>query len=111
MGLISFLLSRDAMGHAFSINYKGNGAFPTLCGAILTMAIQVLTLVQLVKLSTEMTEMSEPNIQSYERPLLYSETVENGELNFYDSFFSVGIVLHDERKQSHLSLPEQVGTW
>ena len=111
MGLLSFLLSRDAMGHAFSINYKGNGAYPTLCGAILTIAIQVLTLFQLVKLSTEMIEMSEPNIQSYERPLLISETTDYGDLNFYDSFFSVGVVLFSESEVGFIPLPEQVGSW
>ena len=111
MGLLSFLLSRDAMGHAFSINYKGNGAYPTLCGAILTIAIQVLTLVQLVKLSTEMIEMSEPIIQSYERPLLVSESIDYGELNFYDSFFSVGVVLHSDIENGFIPLPEQVGSW
>ena len=111
MGFLSFLLSRDAMGHAFSINYKGNDTFPTFCGAILTVAIQVLTLVQLLKLSIEMLEMSEPSIQSYERPLLYSETVENGELNFYDSFFSLGVVIKEIRTQEFIALPEQVGSW
>ena len=73
MGFLSLLISRDAMGHAFSINYKGADTYQTACGAILTLAIQLLTLVALVKLTLEMVEMSEPNIQSYERPLLLSE--------------------------------------
>ena len=111
MGFLSFLLSRDAMGHAFSINYKGKDTYPTLCGAFLTMAIQVLTLVQLVKLSVEMIEMSEPNIKSYERPLLYSETLDFGELNFYDSFFSVGVAIFHTKMRQFTAVPEQVGNW
>ena len=58
-----------------------------------------------------MIEMSEPNIQSYERPLLITETEDYGELNFYDSFFSVGVVLFNSENPKFMHLPEQVGSW
>jgi len=44
MGLASFILNRDAMGHALSVNYKGNGAYPTMFGGLISIAIYFLVL-------------------------------------------------------------------
>ena len=109
MGLLSLLISRDAMGHAFSINYKGADTYQTACGAMLTLAIQLLTLVSLVKLTLEMVEMSEPNIQSYERPLLLEEADDLGEINFFDSRFSIGVALMSHTEGGFIDIPEELG--
>ena len=109
MGLLNFLISRDAMGHVFSINYKGADTFQTALGGVLTLIIQLLTLVSLLKLTIEMIEMSEPNIQSYERPLLLEEVLELGEINFYDNRFVFGIVLESKEQREFIDLPQEVG--
>ena len=45
MGFASFLLGRDTMGHAFGVNYKGNGTYPTPLGAFISSSIQILALI------------------------------------------------------------------
>ena len=62
MSLLRFLLARDSIGHAFAITYKGSDQFPTLIGAILTILIKCLVIVQLVKKSIDLVEMSDPSI-------------------------------------------------
>ena len=76
---------------------------------MLTLAIQLLTLVSLVKLTLEMVEMSEPNIQSYERPLLLEEVDDLGEINFFDSRFSIGVVLMSTATHEFIDIPEEIG--
>ena len=44
MGLSSFLLNRDTMGHPIMLNYKGRESFPTMVGAILSLVIKALVL-------------------------------------------------------------------
>ena len=45
MGVARFLLGRDTMGHAISIKYKKESAYPTPLGAFLSIAIQIFTLI------------------------------------------------------------------
>ena len=81
MGFASFLLGRDTMGHAFSINYKGNGSYQTPLGACITIIIQVLALIQCLQQSRSMIEMTDPLIQSYKRSMYRSEIDSFGAMN------------------------------
>ena len=45
MGFVSFLLGRDTMGHAFSVNFKGNKAYPTPIGAFISTSIKIFVLI------------------------------------------------------------------
>ena len=40
-----FLLSRDTLGHAYSLKYGGNDSYNTYVGAILSLGISVLVLI------------------------------------------------------------------
>ena len=51
----------------------------------------MLTLVQLITLAVSMIEMSDPNIQSYKRPLYRNEVEDFGQINLDQSFFNFGI--------------------
>ena len=73
MGLLSFLLGLDKLGHSLTVTYKGNETHPTILGAIFTITIQVLVIIKLVNKSTSLISMSDPSIQSYERPLYQDE--------------------------------------
>lgn len=48
MGMLSLLLGRDQMGHTLGINYKGNDSHPSVLGAVLTLGIQIVVLIQLI---------------------------------------------------------------
>ena len=56
------VLSQDMLGHPLSVNYKGEQAYRTVVGAVVSTGIRVLTLVQLITLSISMLEMQDPNI-------------------------------------------------
>ena len=69
MGLISFILRRDSLGHPLAINYKGNEEHPSFLGAFISITIHLLVSVQLLYKLIELLDMSDPSIQSFERPI------------------------------------------
>ena len=65
MGVLKFLRDRDNFGFLFSLNYKGDETHQTYLGAIVSLAIKVVVLLQLINLMIAMIQMSEPAIIAY----------------------------------------------
>ena len=93
MGFLSFLLGRDTMGHALTINYKSEGDYHTLLGALLSISIQIFTLIQCIQLAMSLIEMSDPTVQSYKRSMYQSELNTFGSMNLKENFFNFGLVV------------------
>ena len=93
MGFMSFLLSRDMLGHDLSITYKGETTFNTKLGAFLSIAVQVLVLIQLIQLTIDMLQMNDPTILSYNRPLYEEEVSELGQINLNEFRLNFGVFL------------------
>ena len=110
MSFTSLLLSRDMLGHPLSINYKGSATFKTILGAILSIGIQVLVLIQLIQLTIDMVQMNDPIILSYSRPLYEEEVNDFGQINMneYRLDFGVYVVRGDNRAEP-IEIPEGIG--
>ena len=93
MGLRNLLLSQDKLGHSIGVNYKGNEKFSTLLGAALSILITIMVLVQFLQKSIALVEMSEPTIQTYDRPIYPSEQEQFGEILLKDYQFNAGIAI------------------
>ena len=108
---MSFLLSRDMLGHKIQINYKGNATFNTKLGALMSIFIQVLVLFQLIQLTIDMVQMNDPTILSYNRPLYIEEIDDLEKINFYDYKFNLGVYFtkKDERSTEATELPADMG--
>ena len=84
-----FFLGRDILGHSISINYRGNTSYNTYLGALLTIGVQMLVLVQLVQKSIDLYSMEDPNVTIMSRPIYEEES--NQLYNFKDHRFDVGV--------------------
>ena len=71
--LLRFLRNRDSYGHPIHLFYKGDESYQTYLGAFLTFLAQILTFVLFIGVVTEIIEMKEPIVSSFERPMLTSE--------------------------------------
>ena len=56
-----------------------------------------------------MVDMTDPSIQSYERPMLKAELDDYGTVLFGDYHFYVGVSLKDRNNQKNLEIPEDIG--
>ena len=69
-----FLLSRDSLGHAYSLKYQGSDRYNTYVGAIISITISALVIVFLTQRLTSLIGMSEPTIEFHER-ILYEDEI------------------------------------
>ena len=53
--------------------------------------------------------MTNPDIQSFERPLLIEEVQDFGELSLQDNYFNFGIYLYDDDADEYYEIPERFG--
>ena len=86
-----FFLGRDILGHSISINYRGNTSYNTYLGALLTIGVQMLVLVQLVQKSIDLYSMEDPNVTIMSRPIYEEESSQV--YNFKDHKFDVGVAI------------------
>ena len=108
MGLISFILGRDSLGHPLRINYKGNQEHPSFLGAFISITITVLVTVQLLHKLTELLDMSDPSIQSYERPIYLDEIKEYGIVSLPEMKYHYGVYF-EKTGGRPVEIPESVG--
>ena len=80
MGFLKLLLGRDQMGYEPKLTYMGNQQYRTKLGAVLTLLVQLLVIMQLIKQLVKLVEMSEPNVHSYQRPMYEYEITDLGEV-------------------------------
>ena len=109
MGFGTFILSRDLLGHAHSINYRGSTTYNTYVGSILSICIYVLVLVQLVDKITDLVEMRDPTVSSLERPMFEEESIEFGDINLDEHRFNFGVYLKNGSSNEALEIPSSIG--
>ena len=63
------LLARDVFGEPIHVAYKGHETFRTTPGSILTLLLQVFTMVYMVTKIIEVVEQTDPQIVKYSKPL------------------------------------------
>ena len=76
------LRSLDNFGHPIQLNYKGNETYQSACGGLLTIAVQVITLIASISALTEVFGMKDPKITSYTRPLTEEDRDDLGVISF-----------------------------
>ena len=105
-----FLLSRDLLGRANSINFKGEDSYNTKVGAVLSIGILIIVLIQLIKNSVNLTDMRDPSILQYSRLIYESEASDLDEINLNEYQFNVGFYFVDPNNSTHIvQLPESIG--
>ena len=85
-----FLLSRDLLGRANSINFKGEDSYNTKVGAVISVGIFIIVLIQLIGKTVDLTDMRDPSILQYSRLIYESEASDFGEINLNEYQFNVG---------------------
>ena len=63
------LRALDVFGHAIKVNYKGEEAYNSVFGGILTLTMYVLTIVVIIRSAEEIVLMNDPVLQEYSVPL------------------------------------------
>ena len=91
----NLLRNRDAYGHPIGVFYKGDDAYQTLLGGVLTLAAQILTFVLLIQAIQEIIQMQEPAINSYETFLDAEARDEIGAVNLKEKGTVIAIMLHE----------------
>ena len=76
------LRSLDNFGHPIQLNYKGNETYQSACGGLLTIAVQVITLIASISALTEVFGMKDPKITSFTRPLTEKDRDDLGVISF-----------------------------
>ena len=87
----SLLRNRDAYGHPISVFYKGDDAYQTLLGGVMTLTAQILTFVLLTQAIQEMIQMEQPTINSYETVTDVDARLERGAVNLKEKGFVIAI--------------------
>ena len=75
---------------------------------MLTLVVQLLVLVQIIKLLVKLVEMSEPSIQSYQRPMSEEVITDLGEVILSEFHYNFGILFTDQ-KGAPYHLPASMG--
>ena len=75
---------------------------------MLTLFVQLLVLVQIIKQLAKLVEMSEPSIQSYQRPMGEEEITDLGEVILSEYHYNFGILFTDQ-KGAPYHLPASMG--
>ena len=66
VSFMSILRNRDSYGHPIGVFYKGDDAYQTLLGGVMTLTAQILTFVLLTQAIQEIIQMEEPAVNTYE---------------------------------------------
>ena len=68
-----FLRNRDSFGHTIQLVYKGQGTYNSVIGGVLTLLVQVLTLVMIIQAMQDLFLMKDPMITNFEKHLTKEE--------------------------------------
>ena len=60
--LARFIKDFDVFGHPISVYYKGEETYQNMLGGILTVLVQILTLILVLNSAKEIWQMNEPTI-------------------------------------------------
>ena len=82
--LAKFLKDCDVFGHPISVYYKGEETYPSVLGGVLTVAVQILTLILVLISVKEIWLMEDPTITQYAKPITMQNRKEIGDVNFAD---------------------------
>ena len=110
--LLKLFLSRDRLGHSFSLNYGGSEMHATKLGALISVTIQLLVAILLVQKSIEVVDMNDPTVEVLSRPLFKEEVEDFGVINVDEYRFNIGMQffqLDDEGDTVPLDVPESIG--
>lgn len=109
--MLKFLLSQDMLGHPLSLNYRGDSEYNTKLGAIISIAVRVIVLAQMVQLGIAMFAMTDPSILSYARPLYESEVNDFGQMNLNEYRFNIGVFFSEgeDADSKIVEIPASVG--
>ena len=107
-----FLSNRDLFGHSFQLLYKGDEAYNTVIGGILTLMVQLLTLVMAIRAYEEVVMMNDPRIINYTKPVGSEEISDLLPLKFDDSDFVIAFKasVTNKRTSQPTELPPTLGT-
>lgn len=106
-----FVRGLDDFGHPIQVNYKGEETFQSLLGSVLTIVVQVLTVINIVRAIKEITLMQEPQIESYEVPISVEEQMQNKSVSFAEMQFYFGVIVTVESDAGDQSsrIPPELG--
>ena len=105
--LVRLLVAMDDFGHKQPLTYKGSETFQTYVGAIISLAIEIFTLVTFVLYTKSMVLMEEPEVQNYTVPLTKQEIDETGDVNLAEEDFYV--VIYHNINGMQKEIPPEVG--
>ena len=89
-----FLRNRDLFGHAITLEYKGSDTYNSVIGGILTILVQVLTLVMVIQAVQELMLMQDPQIINYSKDVNTQEEIsELIPLNFGDYDYVIAFIV------------------
>ena len=112
-GFTKFFLSRDRLGHPFSLNYLGSETHQTWFGAALSMVINILVLIILAQKTDAMLNMTDPEVQVFKRPIFEHEVEKAGEINFASHKMHIGFAtyIRNEHTFEYGPIPPEVIVW
>jgi len=86
------LRGRDELGHPIQLTYKGEDTHQSMLGALVTIAVQIFTLVVAIKSLQEVALMEDPEIVSYARPMSLADRKSIGAVNFEDHGYMIAFM-------------------
>lgn len=72
-GILRLLRSQDDFGHPIRVTFKGEETHKSALGGLMSVTVQVMTFILILKSVQEIIFMDEPKIASIQRPLSESE--------------------------------------
>ena len=103
MALGGLLLRLDIYGHKVGVHYRGEDAYKTKFGGLLSLATYVLVMIQTLNLVTDFVDHS-AQTENFVR--IKQDLVDQGEFNLHDH--QLQIFINDKDKGIY---PEKIGKW
>ena len=106
-----FVRGLDDFGHPIRVNYKGEETFQSHIGGFLTIVVQVLTVINIVRAIKEITLMQDPQIESYKVQISVEEQMQNKSVSFAEMQYYFGVIVNVQSDAGDRSsrIPPELG--
>ena len=93
--VLNLVRNRDIFGHPITVFYKGEDAYSTFFGGMMSLVVKVLTFVLFLQAIQEIIHMEQPMVNTFENILTLEAREEIGPISLKDSGTIIAVLLMD----------------
>ena len=114
ISLSKLIKERDSLGHPIRLLLRGEDSYRTICGGLVSIAIQIMTMILIYESLINIVFMDSPEIISFEKPMSVEDKKSLAPLHFNDYGYTIAMkiaVFNYETYEWSMGLPQKVGSF